>query len=51
LWVAPADAGFLHGVVEGAARVVENLAHIDATGDQIVAGGIDVVHRQDWGVD
>ena len=28
----------LHGVVEGAAGIVENLAHIDTAGDQVVAG-------------
>ena len=33
LRVAPADARVLHGVVEGAAGVVEDLAHIDAAGD------------------
>jgi len=51
LRVAPADAWVLHGVVEGAAGVVENLAHVDAAGDQVVAGGVDVVHRQDQRVD
>jgi hypothetical protein len=30
---------------------VENLAHVDAAGDQVVAGGVDVVHRQDRAVD
>ena len=49
--VAPADAWVLHGVVKGAAGIVENLAHVDAAGDQVVAGGVDVVHRQDRGVD
>ena len=49
--IAPADAWVLHGVVEGAAGVVENLAHVDAAGDQVVAGGVDVVHRQDQRVD
>ena len=48
--VAPADAWVLHGVVEGAAGVVENLAHVDAAGDQVVAGGVDVVHGQDQAV-
>ena len=32
--VAPADAWVLHGVVEGAAGVVEDLAYVDAVGDQ-----------------
>ena len=45
--VAPADARVLHGVVEGAAGVVEDLAHVDAAGDQVVAGGVDVVHGED----
>src|SRR5215211_3931180 len=39
LRVAPADARILHGVVEGAAGVVEDLAYVDATGDQVVADG------------
>ena len=49
--VAPADAWVLHGVVEGAAGVVEDLAHVDAAGDQVVAGGVDVVHGEDRAVD
>ncbi len=48
--VAPADARVLHGVVEGAAGVVEDLAHVDAAGDQVVAGGVDVVHGEDQAV-
>ena len=51
MWVAPVDAWILHGVVEGATGIVENLAHVDAAGDQIVAGGINVVHHQDRAVD
>ena len=47
--VAPADAWVLQGVVEGAAGIVKNLAHVDAAGDQVVAGDVDVVHRQDQG--
>jgi len=30
---------------------VENFAHVDAVGDQVVAGGVDVVHRPDRAVD
>jgi hypothetical protein len=41
----------LHGVVERAAGIVENLAHVDAVGNQVVTGGVDVVHRQDRAVD
>jgi hypothetical protein len=26
---------------------VEDLAHVDAAGDQVVAGGVDVVHGED----
>lgn len=47
LRVAPGNAWVLHGVVEGAAGIVKNLAHVDALGDQVVAGGIDVMYRQD----
>ena len=50
LRVAPADARVLHGVVEGAAGVMEDLAHVDAAGDQVVAGGVDVVHGEDQAV-
>src|SRR5262245_56690436 len=46
LRVAPADAWVLHGVVEGAAGVVEDLSNVDAVGDQVVAGGVDVVHGE-----
>src|SRR5262249_18259967 len=49
LRVTPADAWVLHSVVEGTAGVVENLAHLDASGDQVVAGGVEVVHREDHG--
>src|SRR5258707_2074117 len=42
LRVTPADAWVLHSVVEGAAGVVEDLAHVDAAGDQVVAGGVAV---------
>ena len=45
--VASADAWFLHGVVERAACVVEDLAHGDAAGDQVVAVGGEVVHGED----
>ncbi len=45
--VAPGDARVLHGVVEGAAGVVEDLADVDAAGDQVVAGGADVLHGED----
>jgi len=51
LRVTPTDAWVLNGVVEGAAGVVENLAHVDAAGDQVVSGGVDIVHRQDRTVD
>src|SRR4029434_9803419 len=50
LRVAPADAWVLHGVVEGEAGVVEDLAHLDAAGDQVVAGGLDIVHGEDQAV-
>jgi len=49
--VTSANAWILHGDVEGEAGVVENLAHIDAARDQVVAGGVDIIHRQDYGVD
>ena len=48
--VAPADARVLHSVVEGAAGVVEHLTHLDAAGDERVAGGVDVVHGEDQAV-
>ncbi len=41
--VAPSDARVLDGVVEGAAGVVEDLADVDAAGDQVLAGGVDVI--------
>src|SRR5215213_1786009 len=47
LRVAPADARVLHRVVEGAAGEVEDLAHVDAAGAQVFAGGVDVVHGED----
>jgi hypothetical protein len=50
LRVAPAAARVLHGVVEGTAGVVEDLAHVDAAGDQVVAGGVDVVDGEDQAV-
>jgi len=50
-WVAPVNARILHGGVQGAAGVVENLAHVNAEGDQVVAGGVDVVHSQDQPLD
>src|SRR5215207_4753153 len=43
LRVAPAGARVLDGVGEGAAGVVEDLAHGDAAGEQVLAGGVDVV--------
>src|SRR4029077_14283836 len=45
--VAPSDARVLDRVVEGAAGVVEDLADVDAAGDQAVAGGVDVIHGED----
>lgn len=50
LRVAPADAWILHGVVEGAAGVVEDLAHVNPAGDQVVAGGLDAVHGEEQAV-
>ena len=50
LRVAPADAWVLHDVVEGAAGVVEGLAHVNPAGDQVRAGGLDVVHGEDQAV-
>src|SRR5437763_6981368 len=47
LRVAPSDARVLDCIVEGAAGVVEHLADVDATGDQVLAGGIDIVHSED----
>src|SRR6478609_10150594 len=47
LRVAPSNAWVLHGVVEGAAGVVEDLADFDAAGDQVVAGGVDVIYGED----
>src|SRR5436190_21782430 len=44
--VAPSDARVLHGVVEGAAGVVEDLADVDAAGDQVLAGGVDVIRGE-----
>src|SRR5262249_35768437 len=43
LRVAPADARILYGVVERATGVVEDLAHGDAAGKEVVTGGVDVV--------
>ena len=48
--VAPRDARFLDGVVKGATGIVEDLAHFDAAGDQVFAGGIDVVYGKDEAV-
>src|SRR5206468_10204746 len=45
--VAPRHARVLHGVVEGAAGVVEDLADVDAASDQVLAGGVDVIHGED----
>ena len=50
LRVAPADAWIVHGVVEGTACVVEDFAHVNAACDQVVAGGVDVVHGEDEAV-
>jgi hypothetical protein len=50
LWIAPAGAWVFRGVVEDTVGIVENLAHVNATGNQVVAGGIDIIHRQDRGV-
>ena len=36
--IAPSDARVLQGVVEGAAGVMEYLAHVDAAGDQVARG-------------
>src|SRR5205814_6993566 len=47
LRVAPAHARILHGVVEGAAGIVEDLAHVNAAGDQVVTGGVNVIHGED----
>src|SRR5262245_55852320 len=47
LRVAPSNARVLHGVVEGAAGVVEDLADFDAAGDQVVASGVDVIYGED----
>src|SRR5438034_11731773 len=45
--VAPSDARVLDSVVKGAAGVVEDLAHVDAAPDQVVAGGIEVIYSED----
>src|SRR5437016_6070918 len=47
LRVAPANARVLHSVIERAAGVVEYLADVDAAGDQVLAGGVDVIHGED----
>ena len=44
--VAPSDARFLHSVIKWAAGVMEDLAHVDAAADQVIAGGVEVVHRE-----
>src|ERR1700722_4603032 len=49
LWVAPAHARVLTGL-EDAAGVVKDLAHVDAAGDQVGAGGVEVAHREDQAV-
>ena len=46
-FVAPADAGVLPGVVERPAGEVEDLAHGDAAGAQVGAGGVDIGHGED----
>ena len=50
LRIAPADARVLYGVVERAAGVVEDLAHLDAAGNQVVAGDVDIVDGEDQDV-
>src|SRR4029077_7500127 len=45
--VPPSHARVLDRVVEGAAGVVEDLADVDAAGDQAVAGCVNVLHRED----
>jgi hypothetical protein len=45
--VPPSDARVLRGVVEGAAGVVEYLADVDAAGDQVVAGGVEIIYGED----
>ena len=45
--VAPADARVLYGAVEGAAGVMEDLAHLDAVSDQLLSGGVEVVHGEE----
>jgi hypothetical protein len=45
--VAPSDARVLHGVVKRAADVVKDLADVDAAADQVVAGGVEVIHGED----
>jgi hypothetical protein len=48
--VAPGDAWVLDAVVEGAGGVVEDLAHVDAASDEVVAGGVEVLHGEEQGV-
>src|SRR5439155_9147218 len=45
--VAPSDARVLDSVVKGAAGVVEDFADVDAAPDQVLAGGVDVIHGED----
>ena len=45
--VAPRHARVLHGIVERAAGIVEDFADVDAAGDQVLAGGVDVIHGED----
>src|SRR5262245_4925100 len=45
--VAPVDPRVLHGGVEGASGIVEDLAHLDAAGGEIGAGRGDVVYGED----
>src|SRR5262245_52788322 len=47
LRIAAADARVLHGVVEGASGVVKDFAYVDTAGEQVVAGGVDVVDGED----
>src|SRR5262249_57134459 len=48
--VTPSDAWVLHGVVEREAGVVEDLAHLDAAGNQVVAGSLHLIHGEDQAV-
>jgi hypothetical protein len=47
LRVAPGDARLLQRVIKWAAGLVEDLTHVHAAADRLVAGGVDVVHGED----